>query len=209
MAEVLSGILRYFPNTMTMTLIVAGIMLAKISWLLVALGGIVVAIAVLVLQGVFQRALNLGPMPGVAVLEACSLLPIATGSYSPAPSMWMALTTYYGVYILMNAVNIYTTTPNKMRKEAIPVQRRKGLGLISILAAVILLMFMLVPRYRTTCETVVGTVTGIALGIGAAVSMWYILDACGADLYPDVHGVMLGLKPDFLRTHPLACTPPE
>jgi hypothetical protein len=46
MAEVLSGILRYFPNTMTMTLIVAGIMLAKISWLLVALGGIVVAIAV-------------------------------------------------------------------------------------------------------------------------------------------------------------------
>jgi hypothetical protein len=208
MAEVLSGVLRYFPNTMTMTLFVAGIMLGKISWLLVGIGGIVLSVVVLLLQTVFQRTFGFGPMPGVAVMEACSLLPITSGQYSPTPSMWMALTSYYAVYILMNAINIYKTTPNKMSKEAIPVQQRKGLGLISILAALVLLLFMLIPRYRTTCETIMGMVTGLAIGIGGAVGYWYILNACGADLYPDIHGVMLGLRPDFLNTHPLACTPP-
>ena len=207
--EVLSGVLRYFPNTMTMTLLVAGIMLGKISWLLVALGGLVLAIIVLVLQGLFQRGgVMFGQIPGAAVLEACSLLPISTGSYSPVPSMWVSLTVYYGIYILMNAINIYQVTPNKMSKEAIPVQQRKGLGVISILASLILLMFLLVPRWKTTCETKTGLVTGILLGVGAAVGYWYVLDACGADLYPDVHGVMLGLRPDFLKTHPVACTPP-
>ncbi len=207
--EVLSGVLRYFPNTMTMTLLVTGIMLGKISWLLVGIGGLVLSIIILVLQGLFQRGgAMFGQIPGAAVLEACSLLPIATGNYSPVPSMWVSLTVYYGIYILMNAINIYTTTPNKMKNEAIPVQQRKGLGVISILASLILLMFLLVPRWKTTCETKTGLLTGILFGAGAAVAYWYVLDACGADLYPDIHGVMLGLRPDFLKTQPVACAAP-
>ena len=207
--EVLSGVLRYFPNTMTITLFVAGIMLGKISWLLVALGGLVLSVIIIVLQGLLQRGVAMfGQIPGAAVLEACSLLPIATGQYSPVPSMWVSLTVYYIIYILMNAINIYSTTPNKMSKEAIPVQQRKGLGVISILASLILLIFLLIPRWRTTCETKAGLIMGVLLGTGAAVGYWYVLEACGADLYPDVHGVMLGLRPDFLKTHPVACTPP-
>ena len=208
MTEILSGVLRYFPNTLTMTFLVGGIMLGKISWLLVGVGAIVVAVAVMMFQSIFLKSFGYGSMPGAAVLEACSMIPTSGGDYSFAPSMWTAMASYFAMYTLMNAVNIYTTTPAKMSKEAIPVQQRKGLGLISILAAVILFIFMLIPRYRTSCETVIGMLTGMALGIGAAVGYWYILNACGADLYPDIHGVMLGLKPDFLRTHPVACTPP-
>lgn len=207
--EFLSGVLRFFPNTMIMTLLVGGVALARLSWIFIAAGALLVTIAVLLLQYVFERTVGLGTIPGVAVLEACSLLPVVRGSgtYSMVPSMWVSVTTFFCAYIVTNAATIYTQRPsNAASKEMISVQQRKGTGLISILATVILYVAILGPRLMTGCEHWLGVLLGVALGILTGWGWWQILNAGGSDVLPDIHGVMLGLKPNIVRGNPLACT---
>lgn len=210
--ELLSGILRYFPNTMIATLFVLGITTGKLAWILVAIGGILITIVTLLVQYIFLKSLGIGPLndrPGAAIIEACSLLPVARGTdeYSAVPSLWVAISSFFATYIFMNAANIYTQTPARINKEKIGVQQRKGMGLISMLAVALLFIFLIVPRYWTSCETIIGLLLGLGVGIGGGVTWWKILDACGPDVYPDIHGVMIGLKPGSLRTSPVACAP--
>lgn len=196
---------------MIVTLLIVGIVTAKLSWIFVAIGGLVLAMLVLTLQYVAGKALGVGSImegvPGAAVLQACSLIPTAADTgYSAVPSLWMSLSAFFASYILVNAVNVYTAQSVKP-KDALPVQQRKGIGMISILAAILLFLFLMVPRFRTSCETLGGTITGVTLGAAFAWIWWKILDACGSDVFPDIHGVMLGLKPGALHTAPVACTP--
>ena len=205
-SEVLSGVLRYFPNTMTISLLLLGAMLGKISWVLIATGGIALTILILTAQYAFGRA-GFGEMPGAAVIQACSLLPVNDGIYSTLPSLWVALTTYYLAYILTNAGNIYSAAPPKnISKNSIAVAQRKSVGVISIVSVSLLFLFFLVPRYMTNCETVFGLISGLVIGAGMGVGWWYFLDACNSEVYPDIHGVMIGLKPGALHTSPMVCS---
>lgn len=206
--ELISGVLRFFPNAMTVTLATVGLLTTKPAWVLVAIGGILVAIATLTTQYIFTKSMGIGPMPGEAVLAACGIIPVVSGGeYSATPSVWMAMTGYYLAYIFFNAYNIQITNPKRANKNSIPVQQRKGLGVISMLAAVLLFVLLVGARARTSCETWLGIATGLAIGIAVAYGWWSILAACGADVYPDIHGVMIGLKPGTLRTAPMACAP--
>ena len=204
--EMLTGIMRYFPNTMLITLFVVGITTGKLAWVLIAIGGILVSILTLTVQYMSTKAFGLGPVPGMSVIESCSLIPIiTTQEYSTTPSLWIALTSFFLSFIFVNANHIYSVKPTRGKKEIIPVQERKGIGLISMLAVSLLLLFLIVPRYYTSCETIAGLITGLAIGIGGAVGWWHILSACGADVYPDIHSVMIGLRPANLHTNPVAC----
>ena len=206
--ELLSGILRFFPNTIIATLFFLGIALGKPAWILIAAGGVAVAILVLTLQYIGGKAFGFSGLPGSAVMETCSILPIATANvpYFATPSLWVSLTSFIASFIFMNAINIYTQTTAGTKQNAIPVVQRKGVGLISILAVTILFATIVIPRYWTNCETLAGLITGLIIGIGSGVTWWYILDACGADVYPDIHGIMIGLKPGGIRSNPLACS---
>lgn len=208
-AELLSGVLRFFPNTMIITLLVVGTITGKLSWIVIALGGVLLAIAVLTLQYVFGKVYPAGNMPGSAIMEACSLLPAisATAVYTPLPSLWIALSSYFLSYIFVNAMRVYTATPANAKNNALPVVQRKGIGLISMLAVVVLFIFLMVPRYRTGCESRLGTVLGLAAGVSMGWVWWNVLDACGSDVFPDIHGVLMGIKPGTLHTAPVACTP--
>lgn len=206
--EFLSGAHRYFPNMITLTLLVVGLFLGKANWVLIGVGGLITVLIVLLTQVTLGQLIGRedGP-PGAALLAACSMLPSAGGTYITTPSIWIALTMFYITYILKNASNVYTTKPTKLSAAAIPVQQRKGLGLISIVATVLLMLMLLLPRLMTGCETIFGVLLGIATGIGIGIGWWYVLDACGADYYPDIHGVMIGLRPGSLHTSPVACVP--
>ena len=210
LVELMSGILRYFPNTMIATLFVLGITTGKLAWILVSIGGILIVILTLLIQYMFLKSLGIGPLsdrPGASVIEACSMLPVAGGEYSAVPSVWVATSAFFATYIFMNAANIYSQTPARINKEKLAVQQRKGMGLISMIAVSLLFIFLLVPRYWTSCETIMGIVLGLLIGHAGGAAWWKILDACGPDVYPDIHGVMIGLKPGALRTNPVACAP--
>jgi len=210
-ANILSGVLRYFPNTIIVTLFFIGIAMGKLAWIFVAIGGLLVTLLTLVVQHIFLKAVpvTLGiPGENSAVIEACSILPIAEGgTYSAVPSLWVSLSSFIATYIFVNAANIYSQAPARVNRNKLAVQQRKGMGFISMIAAALLFIFLLVPRYWTTCETILGIVTGLFLGIGSGWLWWEILNACGSDVYPDIHGVMIGLKPGSLHTNPVACAP--
>lgn len=207
--ELLGGILRYFPNTLIVTLFALGITTGKLAWILVSIGGILTTILTLLTQYLFTKGFGVGPLsdrPGAVLMEACSMIPVASGAeYSAIPSLWVSVSAFFASYIFLNASNIYTQSPARVNKEKIAVQQRKGMGLISMLAVILLFVFLIVPRYWTGCETRLGILLGLLIGHFAAVVWWKILDACGPDVYPDIHGVMIGLKPGALRTNPVAC----
>ena len=214
--ELLSGIMRFLPNTLTAALLILGISLGKIAWVLIAVCAIALTILVLALQYVLSKFSTFGIEESTAILYTCSILPIKNGSeaaniFSTIPSVWMTLAAFYMTYILTNAAHIYTTKPTKLASEAIAVQQRKGIGLISILATSVLFLFFIVPRFMSQCEGryKVGAFIGVALGSIFGWASWKFLHACNSNLYPDIHGVMIGLKPGDLHTTPRACTPPS
>jgi hypothetical protein len=53
----------------------------------------------------------------------------------------------------------------------------------------------------------VGMILGALIGGGVAYGWWHLLAACGADINPDIHGVMIGLGPADLRAmdKPIIC----
>lgn len=209
MNEFLSSAHRHFPNIITTTLLIAGLFLGKANWVLVGIGAILTAIIVLAIQYMVGEG-----APGMELIAACSMIPTGGGGYVTMPSLWVALTLFYMTYIITNAANVYTTKPTKLPAAAIPVQQRKGLGLISMLAASLLLLTLLISRFMSGCESVAGMIPSIAgvilgagIGMAAGYGWWRVLNACGADYYPDIHGVMIGLRPGSLHTSPVACTP--
>jgi len=203
--EMLSGVLRLFPNTMIITLFVVGMATGKIPWILIAIGGFIVGGVTILFQYVGSKIAGDRTIPGFDVVEACSLIPTLKGDdYVYTPSLWVALTTYFLTYILVNAVNIYTAKGNS--KDVMAIQQRKGIGMISIFAVVILFLFMMTARYFTNCEHIVGMIFGALIGGSLAYGCWRTLAACGADVYPDIHGVMIGLGPASLRQDkPIIC----
>ena len=207
LVEILGGILNFFPNTMIASLFVIGMMTGRLSWILVSLGGVVITILTLTLQYMMTKTIVGLALPGDHVIQACSILPVARGgSYTPVPSLWVALSAFFATYIFTNALNIYSQVPMRTNKDALSVQQRKGVGIISMLAVLVLFFFLLIPRYMmTTCETILGIVLGLAIGIGGGYLWWRLLDACGPDVYPDIHGVMIGTQQGLLKTNPIAC----
>lgn len=209
MTEILGGILRFFPNTMLVTFFVAGVMTGRMPWILAAAGGLVTIATTVLLQGVTQW--GFGDMsydfkPGEVAVDSCSLTPSTGDLFVQVPSMWIATSAFYATYIFTNALNIYTYT-STANQNRIPVQQRKGMGLISMVAVFLLFFFLLVPRFMTTCETILGTITGLGIGIGWGVAWWHIVNLCGANIFPDVHGVMIGLTPGSLKSNPFAYVP--
>lgn len=204
--EMLSGVLRLFPNMMMITLFVVGMATGKIPWIFAAIGGIIVVFAIVALQYLMSKTgLSDRSIPGFDVVEACSLIPSMKGDeYVYTPSLWVSLTTFFLTYILVNATNIYTAKGNS--KDAMAIQQRKGIGMISIFAVVILFIFMMIARYFTNCEKWYGMLFGALIGGSIAYGWWHLLSACGADVYPDIHGVMIGLGGASLRIDkPVIC----
>jgi hypothetical protein len=195
--ELIGGIYRYLPNTLTTTLMILGIMLGKVSWIVISLGAVVLTIFTSLVQYMVSKSLGWGTIPGEGLVSACSILPSFGTSIETIPSLWITLATFYMTFIIKNAVSVYTTKPKKAPNEAISVQHRKSVGVISILTTVLLLAFLIVPRFMTKCESTLGALLGGLLGIGFGIGWWYLLNACGADVYPDIHGVMIGLRPGF------------
>ena len=117
------------------------------------------------------------------------------------------MTSFYISYITSNAVAIYTAKPTKQPNTAIAVQQRKGLGVISIVAVVMVGLLLLVTRALSPCESWWGIIFGVLIGGGVGHGWWRMLNGTGQDIFQDIHGVMIGLQPGDLRTGPLACTP--
>lgn len=217
--ELLLGLVRLFPNTMTGITLLGGLALGQLSWVLMSIGALIIALIITAIHlfggsitTYFPRTID------AAILNACSVIPTTApgATYWYLPSLWITLTVYYLTYILFNAVSVYTAPSTKLPAEAMPVQHRKSIGVVSIIAIVLLLVSLLFHRAMTGCEYTlylgpvalpVGILLSTAIGVGWAYAWYTSTRAMGASLFYDVHGVMMGLQPGGLRTSPLACAP--
>lgn len=204
----LTGIHRYFPNTMIVALLVLGIALGRVSWALASVGGVILTILIALIQFVFTKTpFATAQTPGL--VEACSSLPIALpgARYDMFPSYWMAITTFFITYIVTNASTIASVDPTKQPNTAIAVQQRKGLGVISIVAALIIGLILIGVRMMSPCESWAGIISSILIGGAWGYGWWALMNIQKNDIFQDIHGVMIGLQPGDLRTGPLACVP--
>lgn len=206
--ELFSGTVRHFPTALTGALAVAGLATGRPAWIVAAVGSIITAIITLGLQYILQKGFALGPMPGDAVLQACGVIPVAAAgtNYFTTPSVWVAMTTFIATYIITSAVSVLTVRPTNAPKESIAVQQRKSVGMLSIVTTVLLVLFLMIARLRTSCETPLGTLSSAAVGAILGYGLWRAFSASDP-LAGDIHGVMAALRPGNLRTSPLACVP--
>jgi hypothetical protein len=209
--DILLTTANYFPTAVGTTLAVGGLATGRMPWVITAAGMGALSVFLIAIHMVLGKTPlrgNEDSLPGAHVLEMCSLTPIpgASGTYFSIPSMWVSLTTFLLMVIILSASWVATANPTSASKEALPVQQRKGVGTLSILACVILFLFLLLLRIRTGCESILGIIIGILLGAGAGVGWWAVMRSGGVAVW-DVHGVMLGTQPGSLRTGPLACLP--
>jgi hypothetical protein len=199
---------QYFPTAVGVTLGVAGLATARLPWLFAASGLVPLAFLIWVLQ-IFAFKITGQHTTAGHIYEMCSLAPIPgpTPRYAYAPSTWMTLTAYLITVLMASASVVATSKPaSTTTNAALPVQQRKGVGTLSILACVILTLFLLLLRYRTGCEGIIGLISGFILG-GSFGALWWAVMRAGGPAAWDVHGVMLGTQPGSLRTTPLACLP--
>jgi hypothetical protein len=216
--EFLTGMARNFPNTMTAVSLIGGLAVGQLPWVIMGAGGIVVALLVLCAQAVTGSLFASTKTPDIAILQACSLIPITPpgSTYYFVPSLWFAMTAYYVTYILLNASEVYSEPATKLPQEALPVQHRKSIGVVSMVAVLLLFVSLAIFRFRTGCEyswhlgpisLPIGSILGIILGATLAYVLRFGTSSKRDPSVGDVHGVMIGLQPGSLRTHPLACAP--
>lgn len=235
--DTLSGILRFLPLTLTVSFVALGIMLNNMPWLIAGFGAIFVWILSVVLQWVAgtrpMELLGSGPTPDLYA-QTCSLIPGLP--YFRVPSTWFALMGYFMVYILLNAskisnaaaatglgytkVNIGGNTATGQGADvmlagsqvapagSIGVSQRKAVGLLSIIAVSILFTIIMIPRFMNQCESIAGILLGLLVGTGLAAAIYNGTNANPSNPLADIHGVMLGLSPGYLRHSPIACLAP-
>ena len=194
--ELFSGTVRHFPTALTGALAVAGLSTGRPAWIVAAVGTIITAVITLGIQYILQKGFALGPMPGDAVLQACGVIPVAAAGteYYATPSVWVAMTAFVGTYIITSAASVLNTRPATASKDSMAVQQRKSVGMLSIVTTVLLLLFLMIARLRTSCETVLGTMSGAAVGAILGYGLWRAFSASDP-LAGDIHGVMAALRP--------------
>jgi len=224
----MSGILRFLPLTLTVSFLILGIMLNNMPWLIAGVAAVTLWAGI---AGIGTAVTNLIPAwlgggePPHLFTTICSLIPGAT--YLKVPSVWFALMGYFMTYIICNANNIFTATPATASgynpagmgshvlvaspvvasRNSIGVVQRRSVGMISLIAVSILFMIIMIPRFMNQCESTLGIVSGLLLGSLWGWGMWASANTNTNNPLADIHGVMLGLSPGYLRHTPIACTP--
>lgn len=214
--EFVSGLAKNFPVTMTGIALVGGLALGQLAWMWMGIMSFAVILVCMAFHFTFGSYFP--NSKDFSLLQACSIVPSnvsSSSTYFFIPSMWVAVTTFYLTYILYNAGTVYNTPAKKLPQEALPVQHRRSIGMVSIVATILLFIGLLTFRLRTGCEHFTyiltipipfGALFGILLG-GVLASFYYAFRLGGDTLSTDVHGVLSGLQPGSLRDHPLVCAP--
>ncbi len=141
--------------------------------------------------GVIYVLITKNFFPLVQNYDVCNLAPSAYGGtelLKVAPSFWMAQVVFFFAYLIQNAVSLYKETPDPKASYA-KVLNRKEQALTSAIVSSILLVVLLILRYKLTgCETLFGIsvalLTMIPLGIG-----WYFLAELSGIRSADIFGI--------------------
>jgi len=144
-----------------------------------------------------------------SVSATCMVLPqIEPGSsqtYTVAPSMWFASTTYFVVFVLYNAIQV-TLKPAAKGVDPQKVDVRRAFTL-SVIMLSLFFFGLILLRGLTGCETWLGSILGILLGSASAIGYWHLLDVCNSGVPPDILNIIASTAPARTTSEtPVICT---
>lgn len=121
------------------------------------------------------------------LFEALSETPLK--SMNSVPTTWTVMTTFFFVYLICNAFDIYNR-PVPKSADPISVNARKTRCGVSIFILILMLIFVLAGRYSVTnCETPLGILIGTTLGVYTGYLWYAFLRACGMGQFDDIFGI--------------------
>ena len=197
------------PNTLFVASLLLGAIQGNLPMLWVAVGMVINALFVGIGQETLAMLFPKWRQVHQSLSAACTVLPqIEPGSgitYTVAPSMWFASTTYFVVFVLYNAIQV-TTRPAAKGTDSHKVDVRRAFTL-SVIILSLLFFGLILLRGLTGCETWLGSVTGILLGSGWAIGFWHLLDVCNSGVPPDILNIVAATAPAHTSDQtPVICT---
>jgi hypothetical protein len=124
-----------------------------------------------------------------------------------APSHWLGATTFFAIFVIYNSLQV-ATRPGVKGASREKVDTRVAYSL-STLAIGILFFLLVLSRGFTQCETWLGSLSGVTIGIAIAIGFWHLLDACGAGTLPDILQVVRSMPPEGSGSVPIVCSPQD
>lgn len=133
-------------------------------------------------------------------------------------SQWTAMISFFIGYMIHNSVKLLTREPdtstaievtsNEVNEINQKASFRRTQAIVSLITIVIVSIVVLLMRYKTGCENIIGYLIGM-VGYGSAGYFWYLgLSAIGQDRLSDLFGVANRLlPPSAISNRPVACLP--
>lgn len=188
------------PNTIFVTLLILGAIQGSLPMIWVAVGMIINALTVTSVQELLTLIFDPSWSQLSQPLSAtCSIIPQtdlagAKETYiTVAPSHWFAATTYFIIFILYNAIQV-ALRPIAAGADPTKVDVRLAFTM-SVISLATFFFAILLLRGFTGCETWLGSILGILVGSGVAITYWHILDACHSGVPPDILNVVAATAP--------------
>jgi hypothetical protein len=226
------GGMRTLPLTLAGTMLVLGLMSANYSMLFFLIGLFLIPVLSMGFNNVMEWLLSYTRFADtfkITPSDICNVvIPYKTmtaNSSSPVKtqtvitSTWMALISFFFGYLITNASsllamnnsssNIQIDITSDEDTNILPQQSTRlaqaGTSLVLILIA---LVFVLVFRYTTSCETITGMLISLVLFGGLGASWYRILALPGEQRLSDLFGIANRILPSSAMLNgPMACLP--
>lgn len=204
--EFVMHMLRILPIILTVFSLFVGVGVANLSYFFLAIGLVLVvpivrAITNPVLGALFDAFPGIKAHPEwfkVAPGADCSVLGggAETVPTPMIPSYWWASVVFFGMYVLMNAVDM-VSIESPANAPADKVQARKAHAGMAVVIILVFTLSLLVFRYTSMggCETILGAIIGTILYGGLGYLWFTLLKGCTNSNMADLFGIASRIMP--------------
>jgi len=133
-------------------------------------------------------------------------------------SQWMAMVAFFFGYMIHNSIKLLTRSPESSRTIEVTEKTvketdrkssyRRTQALVSMISMVIVASAIIIVRWTTGCESILGFIIGVG-GYGTLGYLWYyLLSLVGEDRLSDLFGIANRLlSPGAIANGPVVCMP--
>ena len=215
--QFLLGAYHDLPNVLFVGSLLIGSITGYLPLVWVSVGLIFNALNVAVLQGILRLIFSPGNAPDnqiymTGLSAACNVvfpgnrtkMELDGTPHIVAPSYWLASAIFFATFSIYNSIRV-GLLPNVKGANPDKTDARRAFTLTTFIIGIVFFILTLCRGF-SGCETYFGSLTGIAVGIGGAVTFWHFLDACGTSMVPDVLQVVNSMPPPGRKDEvPVVC----
>lgn len=208
--EIIQSTYRQFPLFITATIFFLGIIQTNSAYLFLSIGFFLFLFAIWLIQAILG-SINFTPggklerwltIPSAGNL-GCSILgssgrteALKGGRMLVAPSYYMGFLAFFFIYLFRNAYSLYNREYAADADKEKIANRQYQAGMAMFVICLLFVLFTIIRWQRFgACETLIGSLAGIAIGGSLAYGWFEALQSCGGDSLSDLFGIIGRLVP--------------